>query len=97
MLPLVYDPARVEQEESRVLAEALSGYRERWPEVKVETRTVSGPASRELLRLSDEAQLLVVGSHGRGGFTGLLLGSVSQQILHHSHCPVLMVPRVRRS
>ncbi len=54
---------------------------------------VRGRPARVLVHLSENTQLIVVGSRGRGGSTGLLLGSTSQQILHHSRCPVMIVPR----
>lgn len=64
--------------------------------VEVERVVVPGPPARALLEAASEAELLVVGSRGRGGFAGLLLGSVSQQCAHHSSCPVVIVPRPER-
>lgn len=88
MLPLVYD---VTDEETRVLAEALAGWCDRYPEVKVTRTLVRGRARRALVEESTRAQLLVVGARGRGGFTELLLGSVSHAALHHARCPVAVV------
>lgn len=58
----------------------------------VGTTLVSGPAAPALLDAAEGADLLVVGSLGRGGFAGLLLGSVSQQCAHHAPGPIVIVP-----
>jgi nucleotide-binding universal stress UspA family protein len=92
MQPLVYDPRIVAEEESRVLGEPLAVWREKYPDVEVVTEVVQGGPVRILGGLSARADLLVVGTRGRGGFTGLLLGSVSHALLHHAHCPVAVVP-----
>jgi nucleotide-binding universal stress UspA family protein len=59
----------------------------------VERRVVSDLPGRAMLDAAAEAQLVVVGSRGLGGFRGLLLGSVSQQVAHHAPCPVVIVRR----
>jgi nucleotide-binding universal stress UspA family protein len=61
------------------------------PGVPVERRVVEGGAAAVLVDVAEGAELLVVGSRGRGGFKGLLLGSVAQQCLHHAPCPVVVV------
>jgi nucleotide-binding universal stress UspA family protein len=61
-------------------------------DVEVERVLVEGAAGAALLDQARDAELLVVGSRGRGGFAGLLLGSVSQQCAHHASCPVVIIP-----
>ena len=59
--------------------------------IDVEWSGVPGNPAEVLIEASEKATLVVVGSRGLGGFMGLILGSVSSQCVHHSHCPVLVV------
>ncbi|MBN6040366.1 universal stress protein [Amycolatopsis sp. 195334CR] len=77
--------------EERLLAERLAGWQERYPDVAVERVVARDKPRQRLLELSNKAQLVVVGSRGRGGFTGLVLGSTSQALAHHANCPVMVV------
>ncbi|RIV37441.1 universal stress protein [Micromonospora radicis] len=89
--PLVYDEAQLSADEERALAESVAGLAERYPEVPIIQESVRGRAPKVLAEFSRRAQLLVVGGQGRGELTGLLLGSVSRSMLHHSSCPVAVV------
>jgi nucleotide-binding universal stress UspA family protein len=60
--------------------------------IEVKQETVEGAATQTLIEAGRSADLLVLGSRGRGGFLGLLLGSVSQQCAHHPPCPVVILP-----
>ncbi|TCC30773.1 universal stress protein [Kribbella speibonae] len=53
---------------------------------------ITGHPAEHLLRLSSDAALIVLGARGRGGFAGMLIGSVSQTVLHHADCPVAIIP-----
>jgi nucleotide-binding universal stress UspA family protein len=76
-----------------VLEAALHDCRERYPDVPVTARVLPGSPGHAVAGASRTAQLLVVGSRGRGGFHGLVLGSVSQQVLYRARCPVAVVRR----
>jgi nucleotide-binding universal stress UspA family protein len=75
----------------RLLAEALAGWPEKYPDVTVTPEAIPVHPARALADASEHAALVVVGSRGRGEFTGLLLGSVSQAALHHARCSVAVV------
>jgi nucleotide-binding universal stress UspA family protein len=87
----VVDWAAVASDEREVLAERMAGWAERHPDVDAQQVVVPGRAAAELVRQSDAAQLVVVGSHGRGSLAGLFLGSVSHAVLHRARCPLAIV------
>ena len=90
----VLSEAATRQTEARLaVSESLAGWRDKYPDVAVTEVIADGHPVDALLREVEEssAALLVVGSRGRGGFAGLLLGSVSRGVLHHAACPVAVV------
>ena len=77
-------------EAGRSLAEYLAGWRERYPDVKVNRLLALDHPGRALIDESESFQLVVVGSHGRGGLSGMLLGSVSNAVVHAVRTPVIV-------
>lgn len=96
LIPLTYDPEQFREDEERLTAQALAGWQERYPQVEIRRLLAYGGARQALIEATASARLLVVGTRGRGGFAGLLLGSVSQAVLHHAGCPVAIVPSPHR-
>jgi nucleotide-binding universal stress UspA family protein len=81
----------IDADEHRLLSERLAGWSEKYPDVPVQRLVTRHRPAATLIEQSAHAQLVVVGSRGRGGFAGLLLGSVSHALLHHAACPVAVV------
>jgi nucleotide-binding universal stress UspA family protein len=95
--PIIYPQDRTAQEDDRQAAEKavaeVAGRLGHSSPASVTVVSVSGNAAHELIDASRGADLLVVGSRGGGGFASLLLGSTSSQVVHHAHCPVVVMPR----
>ena len=90
-VPLDTDPTRLAENTKAMLEETLSEVLGDSPSVSVKSSVVEGSPAKVLIDLSGSAELLVVGSRGVGGFTGLLLGSVSQHVAAHAQCTVTVV------
>ena len=86
-----FDAQKIEDEARLLVAESVAGAAADHPDVQWRTELVSGSAAQALVRRAGSADLVVVGSRGRGGFTGLLIGSVGQSVLHHAQSPVAIV------
>jgi nucleotide-binding universal stress UspA family protein len=82
----------IEAREREVLDERLAGWCGKYPDVPVRRLVQRDLPAHALTELSREAQLVVVGSRRRGWLAGMVLGSVSQTLLHRAHCPVAVVP-----
>jgi nucleotide-binding universal stress UspA family protein len=89
--PWIGDWTQIANQESALVSELLTGWSEKYPDVRVHSHVVRGDPVVELLEQAHGASLLVVGSRGRGGFIGLLLGSVSRRILKRATGPVAVV------
>ncbi|MET8877386.1 universal stress protein [Nocardia sp. NPDC004604] len=90
-LPYTIPDRDVETAGQTLLAEQLAGWHEKYPDVQVIRKVYLSGARQALLEWSQSAQLLVLGSRGRGGFGGLLLGSTSNALVQTAYCPVMVV------
>jgi nucleotide-binding universal stress UspA family protein len=87
--PTMLDAFRERAEQ--IADDAAATAKKAQPSVEVEALTVTGQPADALLAQGADAELIVVGRRGLGGFRSLLLGSVSQQVVHHATCPVVVV------
>lgn len=90
-----YDPGALEPAARAVLDETVDSVDATGLAAPVRRHLVQGGAGGALVAAAQGADLLVVGARGHGGFVGLLLGSVSQQVAHHAPCPIVIVPEDR--
>lgn len=85
------DPDMFRKDMEAESATAVAFAREIAPGLEIDATTPNAQSASALLAASEDADLLVVGSRGHGGFARLLLGSVSEQLAHHAECPLVIV------
>ncbi|MEU3334921.1 universal stress protein [Streptomyces sp. NPDC006668] len=90
-MPVDYSDADFEKQARESLRRTVEETLGEHPGVPVDSQVVEGHPAAVLTEAAKGAELLVVGSHGHGAFTGMLLGSVSHHCVHHATCPVLVV------
>jgi nucleotide-binding universal stress UspA family protein len=95
--PVLADTAALEEGAWRTLTGSVAAASLTEMAGQVQQVVVQGPAAPALIEAARDSSLLVVGSRGRGGFAGLLLGSVSQQVAHEATVPIVIIPRVARA
>jgi nucleotide-binding universal stress UspA family protein len=87
-----FDPSPETQQKVKASAEEIvKEAADRHGQLQVTVLTVSGVPADEIIKASENADLVVVGARGAGGFARLSMGSVSSQVAHHAHCPVVIV------
>lgn len=89
--PMAYERDAVVAAAREILDKAVAAIPAGSPEIVVESELMHGQPEIVLIDESKTADMVVVGSRGRGGFAGLLLGSVSQRVVHHAQCPVVVI------
>ncbi len=89
--PLLVDPRTLQQQERALLSERVGGWAEKYPDVHVRKVLRHQRPTTALLEYGRAAQAVVVGSRGRGGFAGMMLGSTSHALATHARCPVIIV------
>jgi nucleotide-binding universal stress UspA family protein len=94
--PIIYPADLPDQEKSRQAAEEAvsqaAGRLGAAAPASVTVQAVSGLPAQVLIDASKDADLIVIGRRGGGGFAGLMMGSVSSQVSHHAACPVVVIP-----
>ena len=85
-----FDWSALAADQEEMLAERLAGWQERYPDVRIRREIVLKEPARRLVKASEDAQLVVVGSHGRGGFAAMLLGSVGAAVVNAARIPVIV-------
>ncbi|GAA3222909.1 hypothetical protein GCM10020216_035480 [Nonomuraea helvata] len=88
---ITYDMDEIRRAQHQVVRDRLAVFAADHPQVTIVEDVQSAHPVDALADASERADLLVVGSHGRGALGSMLLGSVSRGVLHHAHCPVAVV------